>query len=67
MHDVIKTPAALRRKATKCDYLADHIPTPGDAAVLRSIARECREAAERMEAAMLGHGAVPTPSACFPA
>jgi hypothetical protein len=64
MQDAIETPAALRRKAIKCDYLADHIPTPGDAALLRCIARECREAAERIEAAMLSNGAVPSPSAC---
>ena len=54
--DAIETPTELRRRAAKCDFLADQIPTPGDIATLRHMASEYRELADRMEAVIASGG-----------
>jgi hypothetical protein len=50
MTDAIESPAALRRKADKCENLAGQM-SGGDAATLLQMAIEYREMAERLETA----------------
>ncbi len=49
MMATFEDPATLRRKAEKCERLADGIPSWADAERLRAMAAEYRDAAQRLE------------------
>jgi hypothetical protein len=53
MMEAIESPAALRRKADKCEHMADRISGDDDANTLRLMAAEYRGIANRLERAAL--------------
>ena len=58
MADALEGPATLRRKAERCERLAEQCPRPRDAELLRKMAREYRRMADRQEAVLTPCGPV---------